>query len=112
MTSDDESANYNWQLEVVNLMNSVNKMNISVANSLDEVKRSLMSEITEQLALLLKDTTASACDSADSAVRNSFRLMASMESLSSKMQNLKEISIKIKRIRLLLESLENDTTQS
>ncbi|KRX98244.1 hypothetical protein T4B_3284, partial [Trichinella pseudospiralis] len=107
MTSDDESANYNWQLEVVNLMNSVNKMNISVANSLDE-----MSEITEQLALLLKDTTASACDSADSAVRNSFRLMASMESLSSKMQNLKEISIKIKRIRLLLESLENDTTQS
>ncbi|KRX54219.1 hypothetical protein T12_7697 [Trichinella patagoniensis] len=107
MSSNEESTNYNWQLEIVSLMNTVNNVNVSVANSLDE-----MSEITEQLALLLKDTTSSACDSADSAVRNSFRLMASMESLSSKMQNLKEISIKIKRIRLLLESLESDTTQS
>ncbi|KRY48348.1 hypothetical protein T03_13330 [Trichinella britovi] len=106
MSSNEESTNYNWQLEIVSLMNTVNNVNVSVANSLDE-----MSEITEQLALLLKDTTSSACDSADSAVRNSFRLMASMESLSSKMQNLKEISIKIKRIRLLLESLESDTTQ-
>ncbi|KRZ09404.1 hypothetical protein T11_5619, partial [Trichinella zimbabwensis] len=88
MTSDEESTNYNWQLEVVNLMNSVNKMNVSVANSLDE-----MSEITEQLALLLKDTTASACDSADSAVRVSCSAQCSLVHLASLMADHSNTSL-------------------
>ncbi|KRZ62650.1 hypothetical protein T02_10636 [Trichinella nativa] len=38
MSSNEESTNYNWQLEIVSLMNTVNNVNVSVANSLDEVK--------------------------------------------------------------------------